>query len=116
MVCLSTTVTLPNGNRIALRCGHPSVRVLVQLLIDRGYLVEVHLFPNNVLLSAPAVDRPFWLIFRGALLTVSKREVAPVVSPRVTESDDSLTLAFGCSNDDLDAVNPDLPEVGRRRW
>ena len=33
-----------------------------------------------------------------------------------TESDESSTLAFGESNDDSDAVDPDLPELGRRRW
>jgi hypothetical protein len=111
MVRLSTTVTLPNGNRIALRGGRPSVRVLVQLLIGRGYLVEVCLFPNNVLLLVPAAD-----IFRGALLTVRKREVALVILSRVTESDNFLTSAFGCSNNDSDAVDPDLPELGRCRW
>ena len=33
-----------------------------------------------------------------------------------TESDESSTSVFGDSNDDSDAVNPDLPELGRRRW
>ena len=117
MVRLSTImVTLPNGNRIALRGGRPSVRVLVQLLIGRGYSVEVRLFPNNILLSVPAADRPFLLIFRGALLTVREREVAPVVPSCVIKSDDSSTSAFGCSNNDSDAIDPDLPELGRRHW
>ena len=65
MARLSTTVTLPNGNRIALRGGHPSVHVLGQLLTGRGYSVEVHLFPNNVLSSVPAVDRPFFFSRRA---------------------------------------------------
>ena len=58
----------------------------------------------------------FLLIFRGTLLMVGEREVAPGVLSRVTESDDSLTSVFGCSNDDSDAVDPDLPELGRCSW
>jgi hypothetical protein len=116
MACLSTTVTLPNGNRLALGGGRPSVRVLVQLLISRGYSVEVRLFPHNVLSSVPAADRPFSLIFREALLTVRKQAVTPVVSTRVSESDESSMLAFGCSNNNSDAVDPDFLELGKRRW
>ena len=38
------------------------------------------------------------------------------VDTQGTKSDEYSTLAFGESNDDLNAVNPDLPELGRRRW
>ena len=38
------------------------------------------------------------------------------VDTQGTESDESSTSAFGESNDDSDAVDPDLPELGRRRW
>ena len=116
MARLSNTVTLPNGNRIALRGGRPSVCVLVQLLTGRGYLVEVCLFPNNVLSSVLAVDRPFLFFFRSALLTVCARTGAPVTLSCVSESDESLALAFGCSNNNYDAVDPDFPELGSNRW
>ena len=116
MARLSTTVTLPNGNRIALRGGRPSVRVLVQLLTGRGYSVEVRLFPNNVLSSVPAADRPFSFSFRGALLTVRERAGGPVALSRISELDESSTSAFGHSNDDSDAVDPDCPELGGNRW
>ena len=116
MARLSTMVTLLNGNWLALRGGRPSIRVLVQILIGRGYLVEVCLFPHNVLLLVPAADRPFSLFFHDALLTVRKQAVTPVFLTRVSESDKSSTSAFGCSNDDSDAVDPDFPELGRRRW
>ena len=116
MARLSTTVTLPNGNRITLCGGRPSVRVLIQLLIGRGYSVEVRLYPNNVLLSVPAADRPFSLFFRSALLTVRERAGAPVILSCISESGESLTSAFGHSNDDSDAVDPDFPELGYNRW
>ena len=116
MAHLSTTVTLPNGNRIALCGDHPSVHVLVQLLTGRGFSVEVCLFPNNVLLLVPAADRPFLFFFCGALLTVRERAGAPVALSRVSELDESSTSAFGRSNDDSDAVNPDFPELGSNRW
>jgi hypothetical protein len=116
MACLSTTVTPPTRNWIALCDGRPSVRVLVQLLIGRGYSVEVHLFPNNILLLVPAADRPFLFFFRGALLTVRERAGVPIVSSRVSESEESLTSAFGRSNNDSDAVDPDFPELGYNHW
>ncbi len=116
MARLSTMVTLPNGNWIALRGGRPSIRVLVQLLIGRGYSVEARLFPNNVLSSVPAADRPFSLFFRGLLVTVRERAGAPVASSHISESDESLTLAFGHSNNDSDAVDPDFVELGYNRW
>ncbi len=114
MACPSTTVTLPNGDRIALRGGRLSVRVLVQLLTGRGYSVEVCLFPNNVLSSVSAADRPFLFLFRVTLLTVRKR-AGPVASSHISELDKSSTSAFGHSNNDSDAVNPDCPKLGRNR-
>ena len=116
MARLSTTVTLPNRNWLALRGGRPSVRVLVQLLIGRGYLVEVCLFPHNVLSPVPAAKRPFLLFFRDALLTVRKRAGTQVVLTCVSKSDESSTLAFGCSNNNSDPVDPDFPESGRHHW
>ena len=83
MARLSTTVTLPNGARIALRGGGPCVRVLIQLLTGRGYLVEVRLFPNKVFSLVPAADRPFSFLFRGALLTVCER-AGPEASSRIS--------------------------------
>ena len=38
------------------------------------------------------------------------------VDTQGTELDESLTSAFGESNNDSDAVDPDSPELGRRRW
>ena len=38
------------------------------------------------------------------------------VDTQGTESYESLTSAFGESNNDSDAVDPDLPELGRRWW
>ncbi len=38
------------------------------------------------------------------------------VDTQGTELDESLTSAFGESNNDSDAINPDLPELGRHRW
>jgi hypothetical protein len=116
MARLSTTVTIPNGNRIALRGGRPSVRVLVQLLTGRGYSVEVRLFPDNVLLSVPVADRPFLFFFHGTLLTVRERAGDLVASSCVSESDESLTSAFGRSNDNSDAVDPDFLELGGNCW
>ena len=116
MAHLSTTVTLPNGNRIALCGDHPSVHVLVQLLTGRGFSVEVRLLPNNVLSLVPATDRPFSFFFCGALLTVRERVSARVALSRVFKSDESSTSAFGCSNDNSDAVGPDFPELGSNHW
>ena len=38
------------------------------------------------------------------------------VDTQGTESDESSTSAFGDSNDDSDAADPDFPELGRCRW
>jgi hypothetical protein len=100
-----TTVTLPNGDQIILVGGHPSVRVLVQILGSRGYAVEVHLFPLNNLSLVPTADRPFSFFFRDALLTVCAPAVAPIVSAQISKSEVS-------SYDNLSAVDPDLPELG----
>ena len=54
-----TMVTLPNGDQITLVGVCPSIRVLVQLLGSRGYLVEVRLFPLKVLSLVPATDTCF---------------------------------------------------------
>ena len=78
--------------------------------------MEVRLFPHNVLLSVPAADSPFLLFFHEALLTVRKQAVTTFVLTCVSKLDDSSTLAFGCSNNDSDAVNPDFPELGKHRW
>ena len=78
--------------------------------------MEVHLFPHNVLMLVTAVDRPFLLFFRNALLTVCKRAGTRVFSARVSESDESLMSALGCSNNNSDAVDPDFLELGRRHW
>jgi hypothetical protein len=109
----STTVTLPNGNQITLISGHPSVRVLVWLLGSRGYSVEVRLFPLNVLSLVPAVDRSSSFFFRDALLTVHAPAVALGVSAPLSDSEESSTSEAGQSNDDLPAVDPDLPGLGR---
>ena len=79
-----TTVTFPNGDQITLVSGRPSVRVLIQLLGSRGYSVEVHLFPLNVLSLVPAADRPSSFFFRDAILTVRTPAVAPVISAPIS--------------------------------
>jgi hypothetical protein len=104
-----TMVTLPNMDQIILVGGHPSVRVLVQLLSSRGYAVEVRLFPLNDLSLVPAADSPSLFFFCDALLTVCAPAVAPGVSAQISELGES-------SCDDSSAVNPDFPELGRRSW
>ena len=99
-----TMVTLPNMDQIILVGGHPSVRVLVQLLSSRGYAVEVCLFPLNDLSLAPVADRPSLFVFREVLLTARAPAVAPVVSAQISESEVS-------SCDDSSAVDPDFPEI-----
>ena len=105
-----TTVTLPNANRLQLRGGRQSVRVLVQLLVSRGYLVRVHLAPLNVLSLVPAEDRPFLFFFREMLLTVREQTVAPVVAAPLLDSEES-SVWVSASNDSS-AVDPDCPELG----
>ena len=103
-----TTVTLPNGNRLQLRGGRQSVRVLVQLLVSSDYLVGVRLAPLNVLSLVPAEDRPFSYFFREALLTVREQAVAPVVA--APESEESSVWVS--NSDDSSAVDPDRRELG----
>ncbi len=98
-----TTISLSNGSRLLLRGGRHSLRVLVQLLVSRGYLVGVRLAPRNVLSLVPAEDRPFSFFFRDALLTV--REQA---APR----SDSEEGPWVSSSDDSPAVDPDRPWLG----
>ena len=102
-----TTVTLPNGNRLQLRGGRQSVRVLVQLLVSRGYSVGVRLAPLNVLSLVPAEGRPYSFFFRKALLTVC--EQAPVVMAPLSDSEDSSVWVR--ASDDLSAVDPVRPWV-----
>ena len=118
MVLIRTTVTLPNGDRIRLVGGRPSVRGLIQLLINRGYLVEVRLFPTNILLSVPVVGRPFLLFFRNAFLTVCKPAVSLAFSASISKLEESLessVLWFHVPSNS-DAVNSEFPELGRRGW
>ena len=105
-----TMVTLPHGNRLPLRGGRQSVRVLVQLLVSRGYSVGVCLAPLNVLSLVPAEDRPFSFFFREALLTVCEQAVAPVVAAPLLDSEES-SVWVSASNDSS-AVDPDRPELG----
>ena len=105
-----TTVTLPNGDKITLVGGCPSVRVLVQLLGSRGYSVEVRLFPLNVLSLVPAADRPSSFFFCDALLTVCAPAVAPVVSAPISDSEESSVWAT--SSADSSAVDPDRLWLG----
>ena len=104
-----TTVTLPNGNRLQLRGGRQSVRVLVQLLVSRGYSVGVCLAPLNVLSLVPAEDRPFSFFFREALLTVREQAVAVVAAPL---SDSEESSGWVCDSDDSSTVDPDRLELG----
>ena len=87
--CTITTVTLPNGIRLQLQGGNQSVRVLIQLLVSRGYSVGVRLAPLNILSLVPAEDRPFSFFFRKALLTVREQAVALVVAATLSHSEES---------------------------
>ena len=103
-----TTVTLPNGNRLQLRGGRQSIRVLVQLLVSRGYSVGVCLAPLNVLSFVPAEDRPFLFFFCDALLTVREQAVAPAAA--ALDSEESSVWVG--DSDDSSVVDPDHPELG----
>ena len=103
-----TTVTLPNGNRLQLRGGRQSVRVLVQLLVSRGYSVGVRLASLNVLSLVPAEDRPFLFFFRDALLAVCERAVAPVAAAPDSEE----SSVWVSDSDNSSVVDPDHPELG----
>ena len=112
MVCLSTMGTLLIGDLLALCDSRPSVHVVVQLLVDMGYLLEARLFPNKVLLLVPCHGQAVFLFFlRKTLLTVCKQVGALVVLACVSKSEESSTLVFGCSNKNSDAVNPDIGEL-----
>ena len=103
-----TMVTLPHGNRLPLRGGRQSVRVLVQLLVSRGYSVGVRLAPLNVLSLVPAEDRPFLFFFRDALLTVREQAVAPVAAAPDSEE----SPVWVSDSDDSSVVDTDHPELG----
>jgi len=105
-----TTVTLPNGNRLQLRGGRQSIRVLVQLLVSRGYSVGGRLAPLTVLSLVPAEDRPFLFFFRDALLMVREQAVAPVVAAPLPDSEESSVWVSG--SNDSSAVDPDHPKLG----
>ncbi len=70
-----------------------------------GYLVAL---PNLISATKNRADEePFSTV---------KSILGCKVDTQGTESDESLTSAFGESNDDSNAADPDLPELGRRRW
>ena len=70
-----------------------------------GYLVAL---PNPISATKNQADEePFSTV---------KLILGRKVDTQGTKLDESLTSAFGDSNDDSDAINPDFPELGRRRW
>jgi hypothetical protein len=71
---LHHTIYLKNRNSGRCPSNHPSIPDLIHCNQDKGYLVEVHLFPNNNL--SMSISNPQKLVFYGKY-----RGRAPYYSP-----------------------------------